>query len=55
MLTPGRYVGVEEAEDDGISFEDKMQTLSVLLKKQMSQSEQLDNDIKANLKLLGYE
>lgn len=55
VLTPGRYVGVEEAEDDGISFEDKMQTLSVLLKKQMSQSEQLDNDIKANLKLLGYE
>jgi type I restriction enzyme M protein len=55
VLTPGRYVGVAEEEDDGIPFEHKMQTLSVLLKEQMNQSEQLDNDIKSNLKLLGYE
>lgn len=55
VLTPGRYVGVAEEEDDGIPFEEKMQTLSGLLKEQMSQSEQLDTDIKNNLKLLGYE
>ena len=55
VLTPGRYVGVAEEEDDGIPFEEKMGTLSGLLKEQMSQSEQLDTDIKDNLKILGYE
>lgn len=55
VLTPGRYVGVAEEEDDGIPFETKMGDLSKLLKEQMSQSEQLDTDIKNNLKLLGYE
>lgn len=54
VLTPGRYVGVEEAEDDGIAFEEKMEGLTALLTQQMSQSEQLDKDIKENLKLLGY-
>lgn len=55
VLTPGRYVGVAEEEDDGIPFETKMGDLSKLLNEQMSQSEQLDADIKNNLKLLGYE
>ncbi|MEP2025417.1 class I SAM-dependent DNA methyltransferase [Reichenbachiella sp.] len=55
VLTPGRYVGVAEEEDDGIPFETKMGDLSKLLKEQMSQSEQLDTEIKNNLKLLGYE
>lgn len=55
VLTPGRYVGVAEEEDDGIPFEDKMKDLTTLLTEQMSQSEQLDKDIKENLKLLGYE
>ena len=55
MLTPGRYVGVAEEEDDGIPFEEKMSGLTETLLAQMNQSEQLDADIKANLKLLGYE
>lgn len=55
VLTPGRYVGVAEEEDDGIPFEEKMRTLTQLLKEQMTQSEQLDKDITENLKLLGYE
>lgn len=55
VFTPGRYVGVAEEEDDGIPFEEKMGTLSTLLKEQMNQSEQLDTDIKNNLKLLGYQ
>lgn len=55
VLTPGRYVGVAEEEDDGIAFEEKMGSLSLLLKEQMSQSETLDKAIKQNLKLLGYE
>jgi len=55
VLTPGRYVGVAEEEDDGIPFEDKMTELTATLKSQMDEAENLDADIKENLKLLGYE
>ncbi len=55
VLTPGRYVGVAEEEDDGIPFETKMGTLSQLLKEQMEQSNALDAEIQNNLKVLGYE
>lgn len=55
VLTPGRYVGIEEVEDDGIHFEDKMNELNETLKSQMAEAEQLDADILENLKVLGYE
>jgi type I restriction enzyme M protein len=55
VLTPGRYVGVADEEDDGIHFEDKMTDLTATLKAQMAQAEQLDIDIRANLKVLGYD
>lgn len=55
VLTPGRYVGVAEEEDDGVPFEEKMSDLTATLKRQMAESEQLDATIKENLKLLGYE
>lgn len=54
VLTPGRYVGAEEAEDDGVSFEEKMAELSGRLYKQMSESIKLDEVIKKNLELLGF-
>lgn len=55
VLTPGRYVGVAEEEDDGIPFEEKMTDLTATLKSQMAEAEQLDADIRENLKILGYE
>lgn len=55
VLTPGRYVGVAEEEDDGIPFETKMGRLSQLLKDQMEQANALDAEIQNNLKVLGYE
>jgi type I restriction enzyme M protein len=55
VLTPGRYVGVAEEEDDGIHFEDKMTELTATLKDQMAQAEELDQAIRENLKTLGYE
>ncbi|MEL6852938.1 MAG: class I SAM-dependent DNA methyltransferase, partial [Bacteroidota bacterium] len=55
VLTPGRYVGVAEEEDDGIPFEEKMAGLTKTLVQQMEASSQLDAEIKKNLKLLGYE
>ncbi len=55
VLTPGRYVGVEEEEDDSEAFEVLMQDLTQTLFKQMGEAKQLDKDIKHNLKGLGYE
>jgi type I restriction enzyme M protein len=55
VLTPGRYVGIPEEEDDGISFEEKMTGLSEMLFAQMENSEKLDSEIRSNLKIWGYE
>ncbi len=55
VLTPGRYVGAEAAEDDGEPFEDKMKRLTVQLSQQIDESARLDQEIKKNLKELGYE
>ncbi|MGD9873125.1 MAG: N-6 DNA methylase [Kiritimatiellia bacterium] len=54
VLTPGRYVGTEEIEDDGIPFEEKMAELSAELYEQMSESVRLDAAIRQNLTTLGY-
>ena len=55
VLTPGRYVGTEEVEDDGIPFEDKMKTLTEELSKQMKESNELDTEIKKVLGAIGYD
>ncbi|MDD2496502.1 MAG: N-6 DNA methylase, partial [Tissierellia bacterium] len=54
-LTPGRYVGTEEIEDDGIPFEEKMKQLTEELSKQFNESHRLEQEIKNNLKAIGYE
>ena len=54
VLTPGRYIEAESAEDDGIPFEEKMQALSQTLREQMKEAARLDVVIAANLKELGY-
>ncbi len=54
VLTPGRYVGAEEVEDDGIPFEEKMAELSTELYGQFSKADQLEATIKKNLEALGY-
>ena len=55
ILTPGRYVGVEAEEDDGIPFAHKMQELSTTLGEQFRESARLEAIIKENLAGLGYE
>ena len=55
VLTPGRYVGTAEQEDDGIPFAEKMQNLTALLKEQFAKSAELEAEIKKNLGGLGYE
>ncbi|MBW6496318.1 MAG: type I restriction-modification system subunit M [Burkholderiaceae bacterium] len=54
VLTPGRYVGAEEIEDDGEPFEEKMARLMAELNGQFAESEKLEQAIKANLIGLGY-
>jgi len=54
VLTPGRYVGAAELEDDGIPFEEKMVKLSSTLYEQMREGPELDEVIHRNLEALGY-
>ena len=54
VLTPGRYVGAAEVEDDGEPFEEKMARLTTALREQTDQSEKLDKLIWANLEDIGY-
>jgi len=54
VLTPGRYVGAEEVEDDGEPFEDKMARLVAELNGQFAESAKLEAAIRANMKGLGY-
>jgi type I restriction enzyme M protein len=55
VLTPGRYVGAEDVEDDGEPFEEKMGRLTTLLLQQFTESQNLEHTIRENLKGLGYE
>jgi type I restriction enzyme M protein len=55
VLTPGRYVGTAEQEDDGEPFAEKMARLTSQLKEQFEESNRLEQQIKKNLKGLGYE
>lgn len=54
VLTPGRYVGAAEVEDDGVAFETKMQELTQTLYRQMAEAEELDKSIRKNMEALGY-
>lgn len=55
VLTPGRYVGAKEQEDDGEPFNEKMARLTAQLSEQFAESERLEAEIKRNLGGLGYE
>ncbi|MCK6392041.1 MAG: SAM-dependent methyltransferase, partial [Azonexus sp.] len=55
VLTPGRYVGAEEVEDDDEAFTDKMQKLTEKLGEQMAKGAELDALIRQKLGGLGYE
>src|SRR5579885_1651176 len=54
VLTPGRYVGAEAAEDDDELCEEKMKRLVAQLREQQAEAAKLDAAIAANLKELGF-
>jgi type I restriction enzyme M protein len=53
ILTPGRYVGIKDEEDDGIPFEEKIEKLTTDLSEQMVEEKKLDEEIKKQLKNIG--
>jgi len=55
VLTPGRYVGVPDEVDDGIPFAEKMKRLTATLKEQIAEEAQLNEEIKKQLKKVGFE
>lgn len=54
ILTPGRYVGIEEQQDDGEPFEEKMARLTGELSELFDQSHKLEAEIRQKLEAIGY-
>jgi type I restriction enzyme M protein len=54
VLTPGRYVGVEDLEDDGVPFEEKISQITSDLARFQEKSRILEKSINDNLNRLGY-
>lgn len=55
VLTPGRYVGIEDVEDDGIPFDEKMESMIAELAELFAKSRHLEDEIRKNLGGIGYE
>ena len=55
VLTPGRYVGIPEEEDDWIPSEDKMKDLTEKLSEQMNKEEEMNNEIKTQLEKIWFK
>jgi len=55
ILTPGRYVGIEEQEDDGEPFEEKMARLTGELSVMFKRSHELETEIRERLGAIGFE
>ena len=55
ILTPGRYVGIEEVKDDGEPFEEKMTRLTSELSDMFAKSHELEEEICKKLEAIGYE
>lgn len=54
VLTPGRYVGAKDVEDDDEPFEGRMAQLVAKLEEQFAESTRLEARVRSNLKRLGY-
>ncbi|QCT07441.1 type I restriction-modification system subunit M [Ruminococcus bovis] len=55
ILTPGRYVGIEEQEDDGEPFGEKMKRLTSELSEMFKKSHELEDEIREKLGAIGFE
>jgi type I restriction enzyme M protein len=55
VLTPGRYVGAEDLEEDDEPFEEKINRLTQQLLEQMEDGQTLETEIRNNLEAFGFE
>ena len=55
ILTPGRYVGIAEQEDDGEPFEEKMGRLTSELSDMFAKSHELEEEIRKKLGAIGFK
>ncbi len=55
ILTPGRYVGIEEQDDDGEPFDEKMTRLTGELSGMFKRSHELEEEIRKRLGAIGFE
>jgi type I restriction enzyme M protein len=55
ILTPGRYVGIEDQEDDGEPFDEKMSRLTGELSELFKRSHELEEEIRKKLGEIGYD
>ena len=55
ILTPGRYVGIADTQDDGELFEEKMKRLTGELKELFEESHRLEEEIKKQLGNIGFD
>jgi type I restriction enzyme M protein len=55
ILTPGRYVGAELAQDDAEEFSEKMAKFSAELSEQFEQGSRLEREIRQNLSKIGFQ
>jgi type I restriction enzyme M protein len=54
VLTPGRYVGAAEVEEDGEPFEEKLARLTKTLEEQFAEGAKLEKAIRRSLKSIGH-
>ena len=55
VLTPGRYVGLPQAKDDGEPFEEKMGRLTAELSELLAKSREAEDQIREQLGQIGYQ
>ena len=55
VLTPGRYVGIADVQDDEISFEEKIAKLTATLAEQFEKEQLMNEEIKKQLAKIGFE
>ena len=55
ILTPGRYVGIEDVEDDGVPFDEKVKLITSELDGLFNESRSLEDEVRKNLGGIGYE
>lgn len=55
ILTPSRYVGIQDPDDDGVPLDEKMEKLTLMLSNIFQKSHELEYKVRKNLETIGYK